>query len=414
MRRLFDTAREGIADFVEQRDDLLMLAACAADDLPIALKLLRDVEQATETDVYFISADSFISPASFVSVAVDRFREEHRLACEGLAAEGLPVFPPLPETLSDARQPPAERLRELICFARTLVPREGGHRLVWAMFPQEIADRPAYLNLVSSFIPRAGIKPWMRGLRLIFRDEAEPQQRARQFTEAPRVRVNRVDFGPEAVAASLEEEVADEDLSVEERMQSLFTLASLDTAHNRIADALARYKVLLGHYQQSENQLMQALVMNGIGDVYQRNEDLGRAQRWYECAITPALAAQVPVVLATLAKALGDVAYKLGQYAEAEQYYDNWDKLAGHMLDAESKARALEWRGLCQEQQGAYVRATRSWEDAATLSRNTELPAFLKTNLEHLRRVYPRLRRRDKLAAVEAELKRLEREEVSA
>lgn len=414
MRILLDTARKGLADFIGQRDDLLMVAACTADDLPVALKLLRDIEQATETDVFFLTVDDFVSPASFVSVAVDRFKEEHRIACEALAAEGLPPFPPMPEALFDARRPPADRLRETISFARSLVPREGGHRLVWAMFPQQIDDRLAYLSFVSSFVPRDGVKPWMRGVRLIFRDEAEAGPRAPLFAGAPRVRVTRMDFGPEAMAASLEQEAGDEDLPAEQRMQSLFALAALDTSHNRIEEALAKYKLLLGYYQQSENQLMQALVMNGLGDVYQRNSDLARAQRWYECAITPALAAQVPVVLATLTKSLGDVSYKLERYADAEQYYDNWDKLAGYTLDAESKARALEWRGLSQERQGAYVRAAKSWEAAATLSRSTEMPTFLKTSLGHLCRVYAQLRRRDKLAAVEAELKGLDAEEVSA
>src|SRR5262249_49942478 len=130
------------------------------------------------------------------------------------------------------------------------------------------------------------------------------------------------------------------------------------------------------------------------------------------CASTAALEADTPVVLATVVMNLGNVAYKLGQFDVAEEYYDGWDKLAAHMLDPESKARALEWRGLSQEQQGAYDRAVQSWEDAATLSRNLKMTEFLKINLAHLQRGYERLRLSDKLDAVETEMQELAGEEV--
>jgi len=413
MRRLFERLRQEIEDFIEQRDDLLMLVACTADDAPIVLKTLRDIELATATDVFLLFSDTFISPASFVSVAVDRLKEEHRIACEALAEGGLDPLPPLPQAVFNASQPPADRLRETMLFARSLLPRKGGHRLVWAMFPQEIEDRQAYLDLVSSFVPWKGVRSWMQGLRIIFRDEADSRQLAPRFANAPRVRVAQVNLGPDAMAASIEEDVHDEELPIEQRMQSLFTVACLDYAHHRVNDAITKFNILLGYYQHTGNSMMQALVMNGMGDVFHRSANLDKAQYWYECAVTPAVDAQVPVVLATITRNLGDVAYKLSQYAEAEQYFDGLDKLAAYMLDPENKARALEWRGLSQEKQEAYMRAMKSWEDAAMLSRNIGLPTFLKTNLEHLRRVYPQLHMHDKLAAAEAELTQLESQEVS-
>ncbi len=413
MRKLLERLHQEMEDFIEQRDDLLMLVACTTDDVPVVLKTLRDIELATDKDVFLLFSDTFVSPASFVSVAVDRLKEEYRIACEALIEEGLNPLPPLPPAILNASQPPADRLREAMCFARSLVPRKGGHRLVWAMFPQEIEDRQAYLKLVSSFVPWKGVKSWMQGLRIIFRDEANSQQPAPRFADAPRVRVAQVNLGPDAMAASIEEDVYDEELPIEERMQSLFTVACLDYAHQRVNDAITKFNILLGHYQHTGNSMMQALVMNGMGDVFHRSANLDKAQYWYECGITPAVDSQVPVVLATLTKNLGDVAYKLKQYAEAEQYYDGLDKLAAYMLDPESKAWALEWRGLSQEKQGAYVRAMKSWEDAAMLSRNIGLPILLKTNLEHLRRVYPSLHMHDKLTATEAELRELENQEVS-
>lgn len=410
MRRLFERLRKDIENFIEQRNDLLMLTPCTADDMPLVLKTLRDIEQATATDVFLLFTDNFVEAGPFVSVAVERLKEEHRIVCEALVEENRDPLPPLPDILFDELRIPADRLREAMCFAHSLVPREGGHRLVWAMFPQEIADWQAYLQLLLSFVPWQGLSPWMRGLRLIFRYETGREHNVPQLAQAPCVRVTPVDLSPAAIAASIEADVDDEELPMEQRMQSLFALACQDYAYNRVEDAITKYEVLLGHYQQTENLTMQALVMNGIGDVLHRNENLNEAQHWYECAVVPAVGTQASVILATITKNLGDVAYKLNQYVEAEQYFDGLDKLAAQMLDPEGKARALEWRGRSQEKQGAYVHALESWEAAALLSRNVGLPSFLKTNLEHLCRVYRQLRLPEKLAAAEAELRQLEQQ----
>jgi tetratricopeptide (TPR) repeat protein len=412
MRKLFERLRQAIEDFIEQRDDLLMLASCHSDDLPVILKTLRDIEQATATDVFLLFIDKFVEPGPFVSVAVERLKEEHRMACEGLAEAGQAPLPPVPEALDDEALPPPARLRDAISFARSLVPREGGHRLVWAMFPEEIADRRAYLRLVASFVPWEGVQPWMRGVRLIFRDGPDTEQYAPELVEAPRLRRTIIDLSTTAITASFEGDVENEELSEAERMQALLSLACMDYAYNRTADAIAKYEVLLGYYQHTDNHLMQAFVMNGLGDVYgQRLSDLEKAQYWYECAVPPAVTTQDPGMLATIVKNLGDLAYKCKQYAEAEQYFDHLDKLRGHLLDPEGKVQALEWRGLSQEQQQAYGRAVESWDAAALLCRNIGLPGLLRMNLEHLQRVYRRLRMRDKLATVQAEVQELARQE---
>jgi tetratricopeptide (TPR) repeat protein len=412
MRRLLARLHAQIEGFIEQRDDLILIAACSADDLPLAMKVVGDVEQASASDVFLLFTDPFVQPGPFVSVAVERLREQHRMACEALAEEGRDPLPPPPASLSDATRPPADRLRAAMDFARSLLPRGGGHRLVWAMFPQEIRDRRSYTGLISSFVPREGVSPWMRGLRLIFRDEADAAQHAPEWAKAPRVRVARMDLGPDAIAASLDEDVNDEGLPAEQRMQSLLSRACLDAAHGRTDAAVTKYTILLGYYQQTRNLTMQAFVLNGLGDIHRRKGDLDRAQHWYECAATPAAESKAPPVLATVARNLGDLAYQRKRYGEAEQYYDGCDKLAAHMLDPEGKARALEWRGLSQYEQGTIDRAIASWEAAAQLCRNVELPTFLKANLEHLRRTYRQRQMRDKLAAVEAELRDLARPEI--
>jgi tetratricopeptide (TPR) repeat protein len=244
----------------------------------------------------------------------------------------------------------------------------------------------------------------MAGIRLIFRDEVDSEQFDPVLAKAQRVRLLKTDFGPAAMEASLKKEIADESLPDEQRMQSLLSLAVQDYAHNRIEDATARYNVLLGYYQKTNNHTMQAFIINAFGDIFHRSGDLEKARHWYECALLPAVESQSPVLLATVGRNLGDVSFKQERYQNAEQYYDGVEKLAAHMLDPEAKAEALEWRGLSQEKQKAYDRAIESWEAASLLCRNTDLPGFLKKTLEHLKRVYGLLGIREKINSTENEL----------
>src|SRR5262249_45754939 len=286
MRRLFAQMQKEITNFIEQRDNLLMLSVCPKRDLAIVLRTLRDIEQASATDVFLLFGNDFLASGLFVNEAVEHLQEEHRMACEALVEKGREPWPPLPKSLLDEGRTPEDRLREAIRFTRSLVPREGGHRLVWVMFPQRIVDRRAYVRLISSLVPAQGVQPWMRSVRLIFRVDVNFAQTAPELANAPRVQVSRSDFSPAAIAASLEEDVDDEDLPLEQRMQSLFSLAYLDYANERSDAAREKFDLLLGYYQQTKNPLMQAMVMNGLGDLEQRNNDLEKSQYWYECAST--------------------------------------------------------------------------------------------------------------------------------
>ncbi len=408
MRRILEGIRKNLEEFIEQRDDLLMLVSCTDDDAAIALKAVRDVEQANGTDVFLLFADEFTTPEAFASVTVASFREQRTLASDWLAERGREPLPSLPEKLANENLPPVERLARALVFARSLVPKNRGNRLVWGMFPQRIADRRAYLDLVSAFAPSRGLKPWMPGVRMIFRDQQDTATFMPGLARTPRVRVRALDVSQAAIQAALSEEVADEGLPQEQRMQALLSSALLDYAHGRAEAALKALWVLLGYYQETDNAAMQGLVLNTIGDVYHRAGALDQAQHWYECAVPPAARSKVPVILRTVAGNLGTVAFKKGQFGLAEQLYDSVDQLAGYGLDPEGKAQALEWRGLSQERQQAHARAIESWEAAATISRTIGLPGFLHANLSHLVRAYEAVGRSDRLTAVRAELRQVE------
>jgi tetratricopeptide (TPR) repeat protein len=407
MRRLFEQVRQQVDAFVEQRDDLLLLVACGREDAGFVLQALRDAEQANPSDVFLLFSDGFVEASAFVSVTVERLKDEVRTACLALAEEGREPLPPPPEGLADPHRPPAVRLAEAIGYAGSLLPPGGGHRLVWGMFPQEVADWPAYLQLVSTLVPREEVAPWLRGTRLLLRSTPDAGGLAPQLVNGPRVRTMTVQLGPEEVAQGLRDDVQNAGAPLEQRMQALLSLAVMDYGYNRLDDAEPKFAHLLGHYQATNNVLMQGFVLNSLGDVARRRGDGDRAREHYECAVPPAAEAKDAVVLSMIVRNLADLAYEQKRFADAEAYYTQLDRLTTASLDAEVKARALERRGLSQEQQKAFDRAEESWQLAAAFCRAVGTPAPLRANLEHLARVYKQQGQKDKLAGVQAELQAL-------
>jgi tetratricopeptide (TPR) repeat protein len=405
MRKLFERLTRELDEFVEQRDDLLLLLACSADDSALVLKTLRDRDRAAASDVYLLFADDFVDAPSFVTGAVERIRQEREIANAAAEQDGKEPLPAVPAELSDESRPAVQRLHEALTWARGLLPEQGGHRLVWAMFPARIADPRAYLQVVTACSQSEGIRPWMRGTRLVFRVPADFTLAGSGLAGVRAVRQARADFGPAALEASLKEEASDPGRPEAERMQALLALAIRDGAHDRTDEATRKYSAVYEYSTRAENPVMQALVLNGLGDLPHKQGDLEQARYWYECAVPPAAATEQPGVLAVVVQNLAAVTYKAGKYPLAEEYYDQLSELKGLMLDEVGKAEALEWRGLAQEKQNAWDRAVRSWEQAELISRAFELRYRLKPVLEHLRRAYRQLRVNDKLAGVEEELR---------
>ena len=408
MRKLVERVRTTVEEFVEQRDDLMMMVSCSDADAPILLKLIEDVEQSVASDVFLFFADDFDEPTSYVAQIVERLREQHKSASEAFVKAGREPLPSFPEWSADDEVAPADRLIEMVSFARSLLPDDGGHRLIWTMFPQKISDGKAYLQLISAFATPRTAAPEIRGVRVIARDVIDAQPLSFDLARSNRVQFTAFDMGPEAIQDALKEETEDDALPDEQRMAALLQNALIDLAHGRNGDALPQLDVLAGYYQSTENHCLYALTLNSIGDMHSRNGDMDQACHWYECAVPPAVKSTSAVMLHTVVKNLADLAYDGKQYERAEQLYDYVDQLAGKMLYVEGMVNARERRGLCNEQLQSHDEAVQNWEAAAQLSRNVELPDGLRRNLEHLSRGYRELHMQDKLASVHQELREIE------
>jgi len=412
MQSLLESCKAEIDAFVEQRDDFLMLLAVTDMEAPIALQLVRDVEQANETDAFLLFADDFVAAQPYVDVLVERLREHRELACQWLVEQGREPLPEPPAALGDYRRDPVKRLAAAMRYAVDILPRGGGHRLIWTMVPQNVADMDAWHEFVDAFAPRQGLRPGLRGLRLLCRTVPDCKQAYPELVGAPRVRLRGLDLRQNKLEAAMAEDVEDESRSDEQRMQALLSLALFDYAFGRQLDALNKLKLLLGYYQGTGDDMMQAFVMNAVGDVYHRGGELDNAQHWYECALPPIIAAKDPVVFHTVVRNLGDVAFAKGEYAVASQHFGSAAELADKGLNAEGRVRDLEARGLSLEKIGSAEEAVESWETAAVLARHVAQPSLpsplLRPILEHLSRGYRANGDGTRLADVRRELATLD------
>ncbi len=403
MRHLIDRFTKELRAFIAQREDLLLLVGGTSDDSAIALEVLRDLDRASTADLFLLFANDFVDTASFVDSVVKHLQEEHHLASESRRQAGDEPPPPIPDALLRAGSSPTRRLHDAIDFARSMLLPGGGNRLVWAMFPIRVENWPEYLKLVSSCVPWQAIAPWMRGLRLVFRVDASFSLDASPLAGARRTRVTRVDFGPDALRENFRILAANEKLPMADRMEALLSLAFLASAHGQFADAESHFGTLLDYYREIDHPLMQAIVMNGLGEMARRQGDLDKANAWFESAVPPIVEAKEAVVMANVVQNLAAVAYEQKRYADAEEYYDGLATLKECLIDEDGKALALEWRGLSQEKQNVYEKAMLSWEEADLLCRVFELNHRHKPVLEHLRRAYRKLGMSEKLAALDGE-----------
>ncbi len=409
MEHVIEDFNRDLETFVEQRQKYLMLIPCSDGDTVAVLRMLRGIEEADPADVFLSFADACNHIDAYISVCMERLREEWSLANQFAAENEKEPLPPLPEALFDGDLPAADRLIRAFDYMRAQLPPDGGHRLVWVMFPTSIGDRGGLLNLLNQLVPDdKTVQPWMRQVRLIVRDVPyDMLNRRAGLCDYPRVWERPVDLSPKAMAMAMKESLADEHCPTADKVQMMLSLAIMDTGYNRCDDALAKLDVCMGYYQSVDDKGMISLVYSCQGDVYRRKSNWVEARNHYEWSSVTAAEVEAKQQLYMSVRNLGEVNYKLKEYALSEQYYDHTDQMASHMLDPEGKADAMMWRGLAQEKQGRHDAACQSLEDAATLCRSLEMNDALVTNLGHLKRIYPKVGRDQQLDDLKRELKQL-------
>ncbi|MCD4811468.1 tetratricopeptide repeat protein [bacterium] len=405
MQKLFEKVQKNIEDFLEQRDKGILILTLPGEQIAYVVKILESIENAGSPDVFLLFPHDFESPDKFTFLVVERVKMSYEAAREELGLSGeMKNVPSFPMICLDEQQPAALRLREALCFARSLIPPGKGQRLVCALLPLIINDPSGYGQLMQQIIPTNGLIPWFRGMRIVLREDSNSPMLSSKICKAPFVEVKHLDLSTDAMIASLREEAKDPGVSSEQRAQSLLQLACIDYAHCRYEDAITKYTELLAYYQETQNSTMQAFVLNGIGDTYNRVGKFDMAQDWYERALVPAAESKSPIILFSLSRNLGHVYYQLKQYSQAEVFFDGAQQLGLQTHDPEAKILSMEWRGLSQEKQKAFDRAADSFEEATRLSHEFKRNEHLNRNLEHLSNTLKHIDQHDRLARVKREV----------
>jgi tetratricopeptide (TPR) repeat protein len=346
MQKLVKDLQKGIADFIEQRQALWLLVEAGAFEAVLLAQLLSEVERANDTDVFLSLSGNFETAEQYASEAAARLIAEYRSAAAALVGKGHPPLPPLPKYLFSASRSAAEKLRNVLQAAQALLPTGGGHRLVCLLWPLQISDGRAYVELLRQLLPSGSLPRWSCNLRLIVRELAEPRHDFSATWPPGRVKRLRCELSLPALTQHLQETACDMQQPEAERMQALLMLATLDHAHGRSEQAEGRYEQLLAYYEKLGNKTLQAMVMIKLGEVYHRREQMDRARHFYEGALLPAAQAPCPVLLGTLAKNLGDLASHEGRFTDADHYYEQWRRMENHLRAQErmaNKARQRLW-----------------------------------------------------------------------
>jgi tetratricopeptide (TPR) repeat protein len=242
--------------------------------------------------------------------------------------------------------------------------------IVWTFFPLEIGDASAYARLMAEVIAHEFPFPWCHHLRFILRDNPADREIERTLDQTPRTQRFTPDLSTETLNRSVEEETADETLPLSERMSSLLVSAGNDLAFQRFPSALEKYALIQQYHGSMNNYAMAALAMHGMGQVYERTGDLEKADEAYQAALIPASHGEHPSISVFLNVILSLANLRMTQqsWGEAEGYWDSAQQLATVMRDGPLKVRALEQRGICQQNQGKLQEAEKSWDSGAVIA----------------------------------------------
>jgi hypothetical protein len=74
MRRLFQDLTKRLQAHVAQRDTLLLLVRCRDEECAFVIKTLESIDEAGP-DFFWMFANDFVDPASYVEAVVRTFRE---------------------------------------------------------------------------------------------------------------------------------------------------------------------------------------------------------------------------------------------------------------------------------------------------------------------------------------------------
>jgi hypothetical protein len=343
MHSIVKELHQTLTEFVQQDRYRVLVIRLTEDALPLVLKLIQTLDQQEGAHVFILSADAVPADAgAYVTAVLGGLEAQLRPVNELRVADGQKPWPPFPAECSDARLGPAHRLTAGVLHAAGLVPGAGEHHLVFSLLPLGIANGPAYAAATSELVARLAAADGgaSRKVRLILRDDGAKPELIERFRREknPDVLIYEPDLSPPAIMDGMARDVADPRTPEPERMQLLTELACLDMAHDRFEEATAKLGIAYDYFRRLKVPVMQAFVLQCVGDVLRRTGNLPLARERYAQGLAHALETQAVTLMMSLAHAVGDTSLALRRYEDAEGHLEIARKIAATLRNVEVQA----------------------------------------------------------------------------
>jgi len=384
-----------LADFVHQDRYQALVVRATNVELIYLLKMVETLDQREPAHVFGLFPQPVTGDAAaYVSSTLAALRSQLEPVNQLRVADGQPAWPAFPAECDDPRVSPARRLRAGIAHAAGLVPGGLEHRLVISLFPQSVEKPASYAEALGAVLPNGALpevaEPAWPRVRLIVRDDgaAPVLIPALRRMKNPAVLVYEPELSPPALMDAMAREVADPTTPEPKRMQMLTELAALDYAYGRLDEAVAKYQVLYDYYRRSEAPLMQAFVLQGVGDVLRRIGRVPLARERYGQGLTLAIDTKGLPLIMSLAFSAGDTSLQLQQYKDAEEHLEIARKVAVSLRNHPVEADALEKTGDARIAQKLLGEAMASWRAAADVCRKAGYRERLASVLEKMSKTF--------------------------
>jgi tetratricopeptide (TPR) repeat protein len=386
MRRVFERITARLRAFIQQRDNAALVVRCREAESVAILKILEGIEEESSSELFWTYLGDFVNDREYASEVVKDFANKHEGVAVAMERQAIKPWPPIPQVILDESLPAARRLRELMVFSRSLLPGTERCSVVWVLCPLNIADEPACAQLFRELLQHQFPFPWFHRIRLILREETEHPALSPVLGEIPRIEYYAPDLSDAALEAALEEEAADEELPLVDRIQAMFISAQRDIAYSRFDEALKKHEIVLRYHTAIDNPSMVALALNGVGEIHQRLGRLDQAGRCFETALEPATEGEHPPLPVFLNIVVNLANLRMGQkrYAEAEVYYDAAEKMATVQRNPPIKIQSIENLGYCHYIQGKVKEAVDTWKHGADIACKLKQPELQKSILSRL------------------------------
>lgn len=364
-----------LASFMEQGDHVALVVRCGQAEAPVVLRGVQGVDEVSASDLFWVWGDRFVTAGAYVKMIAAVFSAEIDRVRAAQATEGMPVWPEVPANVRAAVGPPVQAMRNLMVYARSLIPHHSG-LLGWGLIPMEVVDPAGWTAFASELVKHEHPFPWCHHMRMYLRDMADPPLLTQATKGKPRIDHCWVDLSHATIEQGLKEDAADDTLPLGDRMQAVLMLAGIDQSHKRHDDALNKYRLVATYAGKVNNPPLAAAAYNGMGETYEAMNRPQDAQKAYGVATQAAGEGGVPaapVMLNTMLNT-GNLAYKQERWGDAEGAYQNAEHLAGLQSSPKTRVQCMEQRGVAVYMQGRKDEALSVWDTAIVSARAGGFP----------------------------------------